>query len=160
MRPVGAEVVAQDSDLDQVVVGAPARRLSVLAVAGAKEPAAGACGKRAKPRVAAVGAEAALEERLEEELARVRVEPAMAQAALAEEVAGPALAGAAQKRAAAVRVEVDRAAEGPVAEAASPALAVVSAAGQGNTVNGWRLRPCCAALGWAGSGEQEALAPP
>ena len=160
MRPVGAEVVAQDSDLDQVV-GAPARRLSVLAVAGAEEPtAAGACGKRAKPRVAAVGAEAALEERLEEELARVRVEPAMAQAALAEEVAGPALAGAAQKRAAAVRVEVDRAAEGPVAEAASPALAVVSAAGQGNTVNGWRLRPCCAALGWAGSGEQEALAPP
>ena len=160
MRPVGAEVVAQDSDLDQVE-GAPVRRLSVLAVAGAEEPtAAGACGKRAKPRLAAVvGAEAALEE----ELARVQVEPAMAQAALAEEVARPGLAGAAQKRAAAVLVEVGRAAEAPVAEAeeaASAALAVVSAAGQGNPVNGWRLRPCCAALGWARSGEQEALAPP
>ena len=141
MRPVGAEVVAQDSDLDQVE-GAPVRRLSVLAVAGAEEPtAARACGKRAKPRVAAVvGAEAAF-----------------------EEVARPGLAGAAQKRAAAVLVEVGRAAEAPVAEAeeaASAALAVVSAAGQGNPVNGWRLRPCCAALGWARSGEQEALAPP
>jgi hypothetical protein len=141
--------VAPDSDPDRVEAGAPARRLSVLAVAGAEEPtAAGACGKRAKPRVAAVvGAEAALEERLEG-LARVRVEPAMAQAALADEVAGPALAGAAQKRVAAVRV--GRAAEGPVAEAeeaASAALAEVSAAGQGNPVNGWWLRPCCAALG-------------
>jgi len=95
---------------------------------------------------AVVGAEAPLEE----ELARVRVESAMAQAALAEEVAATALAGAAQKPALAVRVEVDRAAEGPVAEAeeaAASALAVVSAAGQGNPVDGWRLRPCCAALG-------------
>ena len=153
--------MAPDSDLDQVVAGAPVRRLSVLAVAGAEEPtAAGACGKLAKPRVAAV---VGAEESLEEELARVRVEPGMAQAALAEEVAGPALAGAAQKRAAAVRVEVDRAAEGPVAEAeeaAASALAVVSAEGQGNPVNGWRLRPCCAALGWAGLGEQKAQAPP
>ena len=153
--------MAPDSNPDRVEAGAPARRLSVLAVAGVEEPtAAGACGKLAKPRVAAV---VGAEESLEEELARVRVEPGMAQAALAEEVAGPALAGAAQKRAAAVRVEVDRAAKAPVAEAeeaASAALAVVSAAGQGNPVNGWRLRPCCAALGWAGSGEQEALAPP
>ena len=142
--------MAPDSNPDRVEAGAPARRLSVLAGAGVAEPtAAGACGKLAKPRVEAVaGVKVVLAGGLEEELARVAAKPAMAQAALAEEVAGPALAGAAQKRAAAVRVEVDRAAEAPVAEAEeAAALAVVSAAGQGNRVDGWRLRPCCAALG-------------
>ena len=141
--------MAPDSNPDRVEAGAPARRLSVLAVVGVEEPtAAGACGKLAKPRVAAVaGVKVVLAGGLEEELARVAAKPAMAQAALAEEAAGPALAGAAQKRAAAVRVEVDRAAEGPVAEAEEAAPAVVSAAGQGNPVNGWRLRQCCVALG-------------
>ena len=101
-----------------------------------------------------------------EVLARVAVAVAEAQAAL-EEVAqaGPApVAG--QERAAADRVTMDRAAvdrvavdrvavdrvavdrvaEDPVhAAEALPSVAAVSAAGERNPVNGWRLQPCCAA---------------
>ena len=140
-------VVAPDPD--RAVAGAQARRLSVLAIAGAEDPAAaGACGSHPKPRVKAVaGAEVALAEGLEEELARVAVELVAARVARAEEVARPALVGAVREQAAAARVEAALAEEAarpalagavPVEaeEAASAALVGVSPAGQGNLVNG------------------------
>jgi hypothetical protein len=98
---------------------------------------------------------AAAQAALEEGLARSPVEVVLAQAAL-EEVAqaGPALA-AGQERVAAVQATVDQA----QAAEALPSVAAVSGAREGNPVNGWRPRPCCAAPRWAGWGEQEASAP-
>ena len=106
---------------------------------------------RAPVEVAVAAAQAVLEEglaralevtaaqvALEEGLARAPVEVAVAQAALEEGLA---------------QAPVGRAAE------ARPSVAAVSGAREGNPVNGWRLRPCCAAPRWAGWGEQEASAP-
>ena len=100
-------------------------------------------------------AQAALVEGSAEGLARVAVEVAVAEAQAPLEgvaQAGPARA-ARQERAAAVQATVDQVPVGRAAEDPVPA------AGEGNPVNGWRLRPCCAAPRRAGWGEQEASAP-
>ena len=117
-------------------------------------------GGLARAPVEVVVAQAALEEGL----ARAPVEVAVAQAAL-EEVApaGPAPA-AGSERVAAVQATVDQtpvgraAAEDRVQAAEALPVAAVSGAREGNPVNGWRLRPCCAAPRWAGWAEQEASA--
>jgi hypothetical protein len=110
----------------------------------------------------AVAQAAALEEGSAEGLARAAVEvavaEAVAQAALEVGSAGRLARAAGQEREAAVQATVDQVPVGR-AEAEDPVQAAVSAAGEGNPANGWRLRPCCAAPRWAGWGEQEASAP-
>ena len=126
---------------------------------------------RAPVEVAVAAAQAVLEEglaralevtaaqvALEEGLARAPVEVAVAQAGLE---AGLARAPVEVAVAAAQAVLEEGLARAPVGRAAEarPSVAAVSGAREGNPVNGWRLRPCCAAPRWAGWGEQEASAP-
>ena len=93
---------------------------------------------------------------LEEGLARAPVGVAVAQAGLEE-----GLARAPVEVTVAAQVALEQGlARAPVGRAAEarPSVAAVSGAREANPVNGWRLRPCCAAPRWAGWGEQEASA--